>query len=317
MDDFFFEVNVMCMTYNQSDYILDTLNGFCKQKTSFPFICTIVDDASTDGEQDIIKKFMISNFDIENIKGAYEKETDYAHIIFARHLSNHNCFFAVFFLKYNHYQARKSKANYFKKWQKSVKYFAKCDGDDYWTDPLKLQKQYDLMESHPEFSLCHHNYMILKDNVLCDRNATIPLHQDLLSIAENNTVATPTMFYRNIGVSLVPSDFPFKYHLYQHFYNLRLAEYGDIVYIDEPMGVYRVNQGGIYSMKSQKQQFTMAMGNLENMIDWYTKGNNQPEVVEVLKKRAKHVGKIFINRAIKQLRIKDVFFMWKWIHRLS
>ena len=51
------------MTYNQVNYITDTMNGFVMQETSFPFVCIIIDDASTDGEPDVIKKYLDDNFD--------------------------------------------------------------------------------------------------------------------------------------------------------------------------------------------------------------------------------------------------------------
>ena len=53
-----FKVFVRCMTYNQSKYIVETMNGFTMQQTDFPFVCCIVDDSSTDGEQKIISKYL-------------------------------------------------------------------------------------------------------------------------------------------------------------------------------------------------------------------------------------------------------------------
>ncbi len=60
-----FMVNVSCMTYNQAPYITETMNGFCIQQTSFPFVCTIMDDCSTDEEQEVIKLYLKENFDLE------------------------------------------------------------------------------------------------------------------------------------------------------------------------------------------------------------------------------------------------------------
>ena len=60
-----FFVRVTCMTYNQSTYITDAMNGFCMQQTNFPFVCTIMDDASTDGEQNVIKQYFRENFEID------------------------------------------------------------------------------------------------------------------------------------------------------------------------------------------------------------------------------------------------------------
>lgn len=71
-----FLVNVTCLTFNHSNYIIDTMNGFCMQETNFPFICCILDDASTDGEQSIIKKYIEDNFDLSETSEYYYKETD-------------------------------------------------------------------------------------------------------------------------------------------------------------------------------------------------------------------------------------------------
>ena len=64
MDQITYMVNVKCMTYNHASFIEDTLNGFTMQETTFPFVCTIMDDASTDGEQDVIKEYLQEHFDL-------------------------------------------------------------------------------------------------------------------------------------------------------------------------------------------------------------------------------------------------------------
>lgn len=149
-----FLVDVCCMTFNQSMYITDTMNGFCMQETSFPFVCIIVDDASTDGEQDVIKQYVSEHFDLSDGSEAYEKETDYAYITYARHKENKNCYFAVLYLKENHFTIKKSKFPYFAEWRDMCKYEALCEGDDYWVDSLKLQKQVDVMEENRECTIC-------------------------------------------------------------------------------------------------------------------------------------------------------------------
>ena len=158
-----FLVRVSCMTFNQSNYIIDALNGFVMQQTNFPFVCTVVDDASTDGEQEVIRNYMREYFDLQDSFVAYEKDTDYGHVTFAQHKTNKNCYFAVILLKENHYSQRKSKSPYLTEWM-DTKYIALCEGDDYWTDPLKLQMQVDFLEEHEEYSLCCHRYKIYNQN---------------------------------------------------------------------------------------------------------------------------------------------------------
>ena len=76
MEEIKFKVCVRCMTYNHSAFIEDAMNGFCMQRTNFPFVCIIVDDASTDSEQEVIKNYLQKNFLLEdkNLKLNYRKK---------------------------------------------------------------------------------------------------------------------------------------------------------------------------------------------------------------------------------------------------
>lgn len=155
-----FKVCVRCFTYNQSKYITDALNGFCMQETNFPFVCCVVDDASTDGEQEVINKYVEQHFNLEDTAVAYKKETDYAYITYAQHKTNKNCYFAVLLLKRNYYSTGEGekKMEYISEWLDNVEYEALCEGDDWWIEPKKLQMQIDFMDNNPEYGLCHTNY---------------------------------------------------------------------------------------------------------------------------------------------------------------
>lgn len=131
------------------------MNGFTMQQTDFPFVCIIVDDASTDGEQDVIRQYLSNQFNLEDNNVVRQEETDDYYLTHAQHKTNLNCYFTVFLLKYNHYK-KKAKGPYFKEWTENVKYVAMCEGDDYWTDPLKLQKQIDFLGNHTDYSMCFH-----------------------------------------------------------------------------------------------------------------------------------------------------------------
>lgn len=150
-----FLICVRCFTFNHARYITDALNGFCLQKTSFPYVYTIVDDASTDGEQDVISNFLQENFDLEHKNTFREEETDDYKLVFAQHNTNKNCYFAVLYLKYNHFSIKKDKFDYIAEWHGATKYTALCEGDDYWIDPLKLQKQVDFLEVNPDYGLVY------------------------------------------------------------------------------------------------------------------------------------------------------------------
>ena len=156
-------VCVRCFTFNHALYIEDAMNGFTMQQTNFPYVCCIVDDASTDGEQDVIRNYLKINFDLTDKSFFRNEETDDYELIYARHKTNHNCFFATFFLKYNHYSSPEKKARkflYIGEWWDNAKYFALCEGDDYWINSTKIQKQVDFMEVHSDYSMCFHNAII-------------------------------------------------------------------------------------------------------------------------------------------------------------
>lgn len=158
-----FLVRVYCSTFNHASYIIDALNGFVMQQTIFPYLCVIIDDASTDGEQTVLQNYLNEHFDLHNETISYEKETDEFHLDFSQHKTNKNCYFAVFFLKQNHYSRKISKASYLAEWL-DTRYYAICEGDDYWTDPLKLQKQVDYLESHADCTMCFTNAIMRWDD---------------------------------------------------------------------------------------------------------------------------------------------------------
>lgn len=149
-------VLVRCYTFNHSAYITDALNGFTMQHTNFPYVVVMVDDASNDGEQEVIKEYIGLNFEIP----IFTKDTDYAQIIYTQHKTNKNCYIAIYFLKENHYSKKKKKAPYIQPWRNKCKYEALCEGDDYWIDPMKLQKQVDFLEANPEYGMVYSNFNI-------------------------------------------------------------------------------------------------------------------------------------------------------------
>lgn len=130
-------VSISCLVYNHEPYLKQCFEGFVMQKTNFKFEVLIHDDASTDGSVEIIKEYTDKYPDI--FKPYFQKENQY---------SQGNGFVGGMI---NRERAK-------------GKYIALCEGDDYWIDPLKLQKQVDFMENHNEYTLCGSNGIILWDN---------------------------------------------------------------------------------------------------------------------------------------------------------
>ena len=141
------------MTFNHKPFIIDTLNGFCMQKTSFPYVSIIIDDASTDGTMNAINEFINSNCIILNTTFDESGKTGDYLFSFAKHKTNHNCFFAIYHLNHNHYHIGESKTGYTDKWTNISDYIAICEGDDFWTSPDKLQRQVSFLEKHPSYSM--------------------------------------------------------------------------------------------------------------------------------------------------------------------
>ncbi len=127
-------VSICCITYNHEDFIRDALDGFLMQNTSFPYEILIHDDASTDDTPKIISEYVERYPDI--IKPMFEEENQYS-----RGITNPSGAF-------NFPRVR-------------GKYVAMCEGDDYWTDPDKLQMQADYLESHPNCTLVFHSAKIV------------------------------------------------------------------------------------------------------------------------------------------------------------
>ena len=157
------KVCVRCYTFNHAPYIKETMDGFCLQETNFPFICAIVDDASTDGEPEVIKEYLNEHFKINDKNFVRIEETEDFYLAFAQHKTNLNCFFAVYLLKYNHFNS-KAKRPYLNEWLENSEYEAICEGDDYWIHPKKLQMQVDFLDLNPDYSLVHTDFDLVEGN---------------------------------------------------------------------------------------------------------------------------------------------------------
>lgn len=130
------EVSICCLTYNHEKYVRKALDGFVMQKTNFKYEVIVHDDASTDNTQSIIQEYAEKYPDL--IKPIYQKEN-----IFSKGISPSRE------VVYPMTMGR---------------YIAECEGDDYWTDENKLQKQYDALEAHENCSMCVHKTKMIREN---------------------------------------------------------------------------------------------------------------------------------------------------------
>ena len=271
-----FRVCVRCNTYNQKDYIQETMDGFVMQRTNFPFVCCIMDDASTDGEQEVIRAYLQEHFDLDDAAVSYTQETDYAHIVYAQHKVNRNCFFAVIFLTENHYRSKRAKIPYLTEWRKICEYEALCEGDDYWISDSKLQKQVDFLDEHPNYSFCHTAFKFYYE----ERNE----YKDfVLKYLPTETENNPYLLYRggyriqNLTVmcrkallnSIYQKD---VLYLGGHFLMgdtqkwILLLQLGYVGYLQDVTSVYRIHKGSASIAKTYAEQLRFNLSSSERKL---------------------------------------------------
>ena len=245
-----FVVCIRCVTYNHEPFILDSMNGFVMQKTDFPFVAVFVDDASTDNTPQVITSYFDSHFDTKDSSIAYQEECEFGKILFARHKLNKNCYFAVVFLKENHFKLKISKNRYFCRWSDNANYIALCEGDDYWIDSHKLQKQVSYLEQHKECDMiaCSSYWSI--NGVLYERNYASK-EPRVLSVSEvisggGSFIPTCSLLFSHRYLDDIPEwrrianvgDYPLQ---------IQGALEGKLFYLPEAMCVYRRGQKGSWA----------------------------------------------------------------------
>lgn len=241
-----FKVSVWCNTYNQTSYIKDTMDGFCMQQTSFPFVCLIMDDASTDGEPEVIKQYLNDHFDTE-----WTKETEDYHITLARHQENRHCYFAVYLLKYNHYSIKKPRLKYYREVTDEIDYVALCEGDDYWTDAHKLQKQADALDANPQATLVYTNFQTIDGE---GNPISRPFIKDYPGRSHSGD-NLPTLLRHGNYIMVLTSMYRYKVFESEYLTNspvrmdfnttMCAALMGDFIWMPEQTGCYRILESGI------------------------------------------------------------------------
>jgi glycosyltransferase involved in cell wall biosynthesis len=209
------KVSIVSIAYNQEGYIRQALESFVAQKTSFRFEVVIADDCSTDKTPEIIREYARNYPDI--FRATLRK----------KNLGSWQNFLSVL------QDARGD-------------YIALCEGDDYWTDPEKLQKQADFLDNNTDYALCFHPVRVIFDNNE-EKETIYPDIKDeskftVKELLQHNFIQTNSVMYRrqkyeNMPANIMPGD------LYIQLYH---AQFGKIGFIDEVMSVYRRHAGGIW-----------------------------------------------------------------------
>jgi glycosyltransferase involved in cell wall biosynthesis len=209
-------VSVKCLTYNHAPFIRECLDGILMQKTDFRFEVVVHDDASTDGTIEILKEYEECHPDV--IRVIYEEENQFA------------------------LGGNMDKVDALTR----GKYWAVCEGDDYWTDPLKLQKQVEVMEAHPDCMLvCNRTLLYsLKNHSIVGENYC---YHESRFVSTKDIIYKGGLFISTCSILFRPEvkrDYPdYCRHCEAGDYSVQLmaAMKGRVYYMDEPMSVYRID----------------------------------------------------------------------------
>ena len=231
-------VAIRCITYNHEPYIRDALEGFVIQQTDFPFIAIVHDDASTDKTADIIREYAEKYPNI--IKPIYETENQYS--------KQGNPLGKIMQDAID---------------RSGAKYIAICEGDDYWIDPLKLQKQVDFLESHPDYGMCYTRVKRYDQKKNEFKTEFGGVNETLDSLIVNNTIPTLTTVIRtNLIRSYTQEIKPETRNWLMGDYPkwLYIAANSKIKFFPEVTGVYRIlnNSASHHTNSVNQLKFTLS-----------------------------------------------------------
>lgn len=237
-------VSVCCITYNHEAYVEQALESFLMQETDFPFEILIHDDASTDGTASVVRNY--EKLYPQIVKAIYQSENQY---------SKEGGFINV---KYNFFRAKGN-------------YIALCEGDDYWTDKTKLQKQVLFLEGHPDYVITYtrsqpfdHNGVVNIDFGGARRDVSAD------ELKKGVPLCTLTTCFRNV-ITETPREL-FSAKLVDRALWSLLGAHGKGKYLsDITPSAYRVHDGGIHSKKSKVQKIEASLTTSNALFCYYTR----------------------------------------------
>lgn len=248
-------VSICCATYNHEKYIAQAIDGFLMQEVDFEFEILIHDDASTDKTADIIRSYEQKYPEI--IKPIYQTVNQYSKGIKVTPTFNYS--------------------------RAKGKYIALCEGDDYWTDVKKLQKQYDCLEKNLDVICCYHNAYVFDDNGII-KESKLPTkqqhsHTSFEMMACRCFILTLSAFFRNIDIL---RDYPPEAEYVKSgdtFLFSLLGQYGSGMYLPTiKPAAYRVHAGGVWSLKSEQEKKASRINFFYWMAEYYARLGNHSKI---------------------------------------
>lgn len=235
-------LSIRFMIFNNEDYIKEAIEGILIQKTDFSVEVVVGDDFSTDRTLEIVKSY--SNTETITFKILDRKPYD------------------------SYWKVRKKKGRIYNFIDIlnncEGKYIALLDGDDYWSDPLKLQKQVDFLEGNPDYSISFHNVIIYNEDEKIFEKDTITRRVETTTgeedLAKGNYIHSPSVVLRNDFK--IPSWFD-KVHLGDWSLYMLSIKGRKVYKFEEEMAVYRLHSNSIWSKLNQEKRNSLTKANVE------------------------------------------------------
>lgn len=219
-------ISVLVITYNHEAHIAKALNSVLAQVTSSPFEVIVSEDASTDGTREIVERYAARR--PETIRLILSESNVRSNAVVARGL-----------------RAARGR------------YVALLDGDDYWLWPGKLQAQAEFLDEHPDCAMCCHNAVVVRGEQETGELWTwpgTPAFSSLADIWRGNFIATCTVMLRREAVADIGPWYDAYFPVTDWPLYIYAAERGQIGFIDQPWGAYRLHAGGLYSSLPEPQK---------------------------------------------------------------
>lgn len=226
-------LSVCLITYNQKQYVRQAIESIIMQETTFSCEIIIADDGSTDGTREIIEEF-VNKYPIKAI------------------LQEKNVGAAQNWLDL--LNAAKGK------------FVAYLEGDDYWIDSRKLEKQTLFLDANDDFSICFHDVKYLKGKELT--GSGFKFNKDVFDIydyAKEGFIHSPSLVYRNFGTSILP-PYVLKANAGDRIFYTALAKRGLIKLLPGEMAVYRIHDKGVWSMQDKVKLSKKKVNDIQLML---------------------------------------------------
>lgn len=273
-------VSICCVTFNHVDFIENAIDSFLNQKVNFPIEIIINDDCSTDGTTEKLLAYR-DKFP-ETIKLVLHDENEWRQgkrSIFAR----------------NTFPIARGK------------YIAMCEGDDFWCDTLKLQKQVDFLEANENFTICYHRVYELNANderVLENLNSsTEQIAYSIQDLAKGNLIHTCSVLFRKTF-----DELPAKLRnaaAGDYVIHMLNARHGKIMYLPDPMAVYRTGTG-YWSSQDDKKRIKNWIKVLDLLIEEFKDDNEVFNILQHQKSKYEYQIKkdSFLYKIYKIIRLR-------------